>query len=101
MEEESKDDGRLRFEWDPKKAAENFRKHGVSFDEAETVFADDRSIDIYDPDHSDREDRFVKIGRSTMKRTIVVVYTERQKIIRIISARRANRREREQYERQT
>jgi uncharacterized DUF497 family protein len=100
MDEQSNEDGRLRFEWDPKKAAENFRKHGVRFGEAETAFADDRSIDVYDPDHSDREDQFVKIGRSTMNRIIVLVYTERQKTIRIISARRANRRERQHYESQ-
>jgi uncharacterized DUF497 family protein len=79
-------------------AAANYRKHRVSFDEAESTFADERSIDIFDPDHSDREDRFVKIGRSTKKRLIVVVYTERGRVIRIISARRANRREKNQYE---
>lgn len=92
------DADRLQFEWDQEKAAANARKHRVTFGEAETTFADKRSLDIYDPDHSVSEDRFVKLGMSAAGRLLVVVYAERMKRIRIISARLASRYERRRYE---
>ena len=89
----------LRFEWDLKKAQQNKRKHGVSFEEAETVFADDFAILIDDPDHFDQEDRFVLMGLSASLRTLVVsrTYRKADDLIRIISARKATRKEREAY----
>lgn len=88
----------LDFEWDPRKALSNRRKHGVSFEEAATVFADPLALTIHDPLHSEEEDRFVTIGESERLRVLVVVFTERAEKIRIISARFATRRERKQYE---
>ncbi len=88
----------LKFEWDPAKADLNLKEHGVSFDEATTVFRDTLSITISDPDHSDSEDRFVDIGMSHRMQLLVVSYTERKDKIRIISARRATRDERNNYE---
>jgi hypothetical protein len=89
---------RPNFEWDENKTEENLRKHGVSFDEAETVFDDPLSITISDPDHSIGEERFIDIGESNKRRILVVVYTERGKKTRLISARRATRAERKKYE---
>ena len=88
----------LRFEWDPRKAAANRRKHGVSFEEGETVFYDDRAILIEDPDET--EDRFVLLGLSVALRTLLVchAYREEDSVIRIISVRKANREERAQYD---
>lgn len=86
------------FEWNEKKAEDNFRKHGVSFDEAKTVFNDPFSITIYDPDHSSDEQRYVDIGLSSKGRLIVVSYSERDKRIRIISSREATRKEQREYE---
>ena len=88
----------LEFEWDPAKAELNLKEHGVSFDEATTVFRDALSITIADPDHSGSEDRFIDLGMSHRGRLIVVSYTERKHKIRIISARRATRTERKSYE---
>lgn len=90
----------IRFQWDERKSAENNRKHGVSFQEARTVFYDERALLIGDPDHSDDEDRFVLIGMSLALRTLVVChcYREDDEIIRIFSARRASRVERAEYE---
>ena len=88
----------LEFEWDPAKAEANLKEHGVSFDEATTVFRDTLSITIADPDHSDSEDRFIDIGMSHRMQLLVVSYTERKDKIRIISARRATRAERKSYE---
>jgi len=89
----------LRFSWDPKKAASNVRDHGVSFEEAVTAFGDPLSITIPDPIHSESEDRFVLVGLSANSRLLVVVHAERDDDeIRIISARLASRRERNQYE---
>ena len=88
----------LNFEWDKKKAAENFRKHRVSFEEAGTVFSDLLSLTIHDPTHSISEDRFVIVGESLNRRILVVVHTERKDRIRIISARPANQREKKIYE---
>ena len=90
----------LRFEWDPRKNAANKRKHGISFDEAETVFADEHALLLDDPDHSDEEERFVLLGLSARFRVLVVVhnYRESEEIIRIISARKATKPERSQYD---
>ncbi len=88
----------LIFEWDERKAKQNIRKHGVSFEEAATVFGDQFSITIYDPLHSEDEDRFVILGMSSKNRLLVVVHTERRDKIRIISARKATKKERKQYE---
>jgi uncharacterized protein len=88
----------LEFEWDPVKAELNLKEHGVSFDEATTVFRDTLSITISDPDHSDSEDRFIDIGMSHRMQMLVVSYTERKDKIRIISARRATKAERKNYE---
>lgn len=89
----------LRFSWDPRKAAINRRKHGVSFEEAVTAFADRLSLTTSDPQHSESEDRFVLLGLSANARILVVVHAERDDYdIRIISARLASRRERIQYE---
>lgn len=91
----------LRFVWDPRKAAANVRKHGVGFQEATTVFDDTLSVTIPDPDHSEDEQRFLLLGLSSRRRLLVVAHTEREESIRIISARRANRRERRTYEEET
>ena len=88
----------LEFEWDPVKAELNLKEHGVSFDEATTIFRDTLSMTISDPDHSDYEDRFIDIGMSHRMHLLVVSYTERKDNIRIISARRATRAERKNYE---
>ena len=88
----------LRFTWDPAKATANLRKHGVSFMEASTAFADPLSITIPDPDHSVGEERFVLIGLSDRQHLVVVAHVERSDLIRIISARPANRYERKTYE---
>jgi uncharacterized DUF497 family protein len=88
----------VEFEWDPEKAAENERKHGVSFDEASTAFGDPLSLTISDPDHSDDEERFILLGESYSGRLVVVVHTERLERIRIISAKLATGRERRSYE---
>ena len=88
----------LTFEWDDAKASQNRTKHGVAFEEAATVFADTLSLTIDDPLHSVKEERFVTIGESALRRLLVVVHTERGDTIRIISARQATRRERKDYE---
>ena len=89
----------LRFEWDPKKDALNRRKHGVSFTEAEITFADEHALLTEDPEHSVGEDRFVLLGLSAKLRVLVAVhaYREDQGVIRIISARKATRSERDIY----
>ena len=86
------------LEWDSHKAEANLRKHGVSFEEAQTVFTDPLSITLPDPDHSEDEERFIDIGMSDHRRVLVVVYTERGQRIRLISARKATPVERKQYE---
>ena len=88
----------IPFEWDPEKAEANAGKHGVTFDEASTAFADVLSITIPDPLHSGGEGRFVLIGCSHRNRLLIVVHTEREERVRIISARLATRKERRQYE---
>jgi uncharacterized protein len=88
----------IKFDWDPGKARGNLRKHRVDFNEASTVFADSLAITIPDPDHSDDEERWVTVGLSNRHRLLVVVHTEEDETIRLISARRANRLERRTYE---
>ena len=88
----------LSFDWDARKAASNFTKHGVSFEEAATAFADSLSITVRDPEHSGQEDRFVLLGTSHLARLVVVVHTERGDTIRLISARLATPAERRQHE---
>ncbi|MBZ4220516.1 MAG: BrnT family toxin [Chlorobium sp.] len=88
----------LSFEWDHQKALSNEQKHGISFDEASTVFGDSLSLTLHDPLHSENEDRFVIIGTSYKNRMLIVVHTERGNKIRIISARKATKNERSQYE---
>jgi uncharacterized protein len=88
----------LRFEWDDVKSATNFDKHGVSFQEAATAFGDPLSLTIADPDHSSAELRHILLGQSFQGRLLVVAHTERGDTIRIISARTATRRERQDYE---
>ena len=89
----------LRFEWDEAKSRQNIKKHGVSFEEAQTVFLDDNAIRFYDPDHSGGEDRFIMLGMSFKFRTLVVChcFRENDAVIRIISARKANRQEAQHY----
>jgi uncharacterized DUF497 family protein len=88
----------LIFEWNENKANENLKKHGVSFDEAKTVFNDPFSVTIYDPDHSSDEDRYIDIGLSSKGRLIVVSYLEKDDKIRIISSRKATKKEKRDYE---
>ncbi|MDY6333089.1 MAG: BrnT family toxin [Fibrobacter sp.] len=89
------------FEWDENKAKINFAKHKVTFEEAQTVFYDEEALLIADEKHSDEEDRFILLGESTSMRTLLVCYCERgdenDEVIRIISSRKANKKESEQY----
>jgi uncharacterized DUF497 family protein len=91
----------LRFEWDDRKSISNKRKHGVSFEEAQTIFFDDSAIEYADPAHSDAEDRFLMLGRSYQLRVLVVCHClrESETVIRIISARKATPKERRVYAR--
>jgi uncharacterized DUF497 family protein len=88
----------MQFEWDPKKAKQNFKKHGVSFDEAVTAFYDPLSATFDDPDHSGDEQRYVTIGFSSKSRLLVVAHAERGEYTRIISARPATTHERRKHE---
>jgi uncharacterized DUF497 family protein len=89
----------MRFAWNEDKAKANVRKHGISFDEASSVFADENARMKHDPEHSQEEDRFILLGFSAKLRLLVVchVYREGEQEIRIISARKATRNERKQY----
>jgi uncharacterized protein len=89
----------IRFEWDPKKAEVNLRKHKVSFEDAQSAFSDERALLIDDPNHSEVEDRFVLLGLSQILRLLVVVHCYRAegRVIRIISARKADADERSMY----
>jgi uncharacterized DUF497 family protein len=89
----------VRFDWDPRKAAANLRKHRVSFEEAQTAFLDEEALVIDDPDHSEAEDRFILLGVSGGLRILFVCHCVRESgsLIRIVSARRADRYEQEQY----
>lgn len=91
----------LRFKWDPKKNRENRRRHKILFEEAQTVFADEHGLLMADPDHSEDEHRFILLGLSANLRLLVVCHTYREKdeVIRLISARKADRSERAQYNR--
>ena len=88
----------MKFQWDEAKAAKNLVKHGVQFEEAQTVFEDSRYVDFYHPDHSDDEKRFLRIGRSRVGRLLLVSYTERRNGVRLISAREATLRTNKGYE---
>ena len=89
----------LQFVWDENKNKDNQKKHGVSFEEAQTVFFDDNALEFYDLPHSDREDRFLLLGLSYRFRILLVIYCSRKKdsVIRIISARKATKKEKEEY----
>lgn len=89
---------KLSFEWDEEKAAGNYDKHGVGFEEGVTIFYDPLSLSIDDPDHAANEQRYIDIGASENGRVLVVSYTERAGSIRIISCRKATRKERRHYE---
>jgi len=91
--------GDIRFEWDERKNRENKRKHDVSFEEAQTVFLDENAIRYYDPDHSQDEDRFIMLGMSFRLRMLLVCHCYRsdEKVIRIVSARKANKKEADAY----
>jgi len=89
----------IKFEWDPRKDSANQRKHGVSFEEAQSVFFDENAVQFYDEHHSEHEDRFIMLGLSIRSRVLVVCHCERESgnVIRIISARKATRSERKYY----
>jgi uncharacterized DUF497 family protein len=90
----------MRFEWDEVKNASNFEKHGVWFEEAQTVWADPHATEFYDPDHSTDEDRFIRVGHSRKERVLLVIFSEKHegKTVRIISARKATPKERKAHE---
>lgn len=89
----------ITFDWDASKASSNKKKHGISFEEAKSAFLDENALVIHDPEHSDDEERFVLLGRSAMTRLLVVCHCYRQQdsVIRIISARKATKKESSQY----
>jgi uncharacterized DUF497 family protein len=91
--------GNIDFAWDPRKAQSNFAKHGISFEEAQTVFLDESARLIDDPDHSEDEDRFLLLGYSSQARCVIVSHCYRQSdsVIRLISARRATAQEEQVY----
>jgi uncharacterized DUF497 family protein len=90
----------VKFEWDNDKNKSNHGKHNVWFEEAQTVWADEYAIEFYDPDHSETEDRFLRVGHSSKNRVLLVVFCERDEddTIRIISARKATKKEKGDYE---
>ncbi|WP_072016352.1 BrnT family toxin [Neosynechococcus sphagnicola] len=88
----------MQFNCDENKAKHNLSKHGVSFEEAKTVFDDPLYVDFYDPDHSEDEERYLIVGQSSRGRFLIASYTERGDSIRLISAREVTRTEREAYE---
>jgi uncharacterized DUF497 family protein len=88
----------LRFNWDPIKAAENQRRHGVSFEEATTVFGDPLAVTFFDPDHSEDEQRFLTFGYSRAGRLLVVVHMDRGSTVRLISSRSVTNRERRLFD---
>ena len=89
----------LKFEWDKKKNKVNIKKHGVSFEEAQTTFYDEYAIQFFDPEHSADEDRFILLGTSFKLKTLVICHCFRQEetVIRIISARKADKEEEQEY----
>ena len=90
----------LKFEWDIDKAKKNLQKHSVTFNETATIFSNRLSITIYDPDHSEQEDRYITIGIFTSGRFLIVALMDRRNLTRIISARELNRKERKEYEKE-
>ena len=88
----------MQFDWDKNKAERNLSKHEVSFEEAKTVFDDPLYVDFYDLDHSEDEDRYLLVGQSSQGRLLIVSYTERGDLIRLISAREVTKTERETYQ---
>jgi len=88
----------MEFEWNEAKAESNKEKHGVSFEEAKTVFNDKLFVDFHDPDHSNDEHRYIILGESVRCRLLMVSYTQRGNAVRLISARKATQRERKAYE---
>lgn len=90
---------KVKFEWDESKNKSNYQKHGVWFEEAKTAWADQRSLEFFDPEHSENEDRFIRVGHSTKNRLLLVVFCERDgATIRVISARKALPKEIKEYE---
>ncbi|MDP8207353.1 MAG: BrnT family toxin [Candidatus Electryonea clarkiae] len=89
----------LQFEWDERKEKQNVKKHGISFNEARSVFYDENAMQFFDPDHSDDEDRFIIIGLSFKLRVVIVChcFREDETVVRIISARRANKSEEQDF----
>ena len=89
----------MDFEWDDDKAERNFKKHGVRFSEAATVWLDENALEMFDPDHSEDEDRWIRLGYSAHARALVIVYCEKipDEVIRIVSARKATPEEELQY----
>ena len=94
---EDNDDEKLQFEWDPQKAKKNLKKHGVSFEEASTIFDDPQFISFLDEEHTAEEERHITIGLSEQLRLLTAAHTERKKLIRIISARKATKNEEKFY----
>jgi hypothetical protein len=90
----------VEFEWDDQKNRSNFKKHGIWFEEAQTVWVDSKSLEFFDPEHSDDETRFIRIGHSAKGRILLVVFCERadSSVVRILSARKATAREARDYE---
>lgn len=91
----------MRFEWDPAKATRNLEKHGLSFQEAATVFGDPLASTFPDPDHSGSEQRYITVGHTRRGRVVVVAHADRDDAVRIISARDATPREKRDYEQST
>jgi uncharacterized protein len=89
----------ISFQWDKKKDQSNFKKHGIHFSEASTVFYDENAREYFDPDHSEKEDRFLMLGMSRSLRVLIISYCYREsdKIIRIISSRKADNKETRNY----
>lgn len=88
----------MKFEWDQQKAQSNLIKHGIAFEGAQTVFDDPLYVDFYDPDHSESENRYIIIGTSSIGHVLLLSYTERGEIIRIISARQVTKQELKAYQ---
>ena len=88
----------MSFQWDEQKARANLEKHGISFEEAATVFGDSLYVDFYDPDHSSEEQRYIILGVSTEGRLLMVSYTQRGEVVRLISSREVTSAERKAYE---
>ena len=90
----------IKFEWDLNKAKKNLQKHNVAFSEAATIFSNRLSITVYDPDHSEQEDRYITIGISSSGRFLIVAHMDQGDRTRIISARELTRKERKEYEKE-